>query len=1103
MFTKISKLFSNFDKLFYLFTEFKECLLKILSFYNKKCNYVSEVLYMKRNTLFLLPVCFLLFTSCNNTGPQRQPLGKPVITVNAQKNGITWDAVEDAVSYKVTVNSEAPQTVTTPGYAFSTAEGNYTVSVVAVADDEKYNSEASSYAYSTSKTSVGELSIEGAVITWASYTGMGLEVKFGDNGVYADVTGESYTATETGTYIFHAKPGFNESTKVFYVDGENSTKSIDADLRGTLQAPVLALNTEKNGIVWEADAQAVGYKVQVDENEPEVINTTSYAFDKTVGQHTIKVIALANPVTHHDSEPASYSYEVKATALGEITNTNGHITWASSVGAGIEYKINGGEFIAVTGTEVVATSSGAYTIKASEGFDETNKVLFVDTDGTVNKRAIVITAAAADALVLEDGSEASSADVKDKYYMETYNNGWKETTNADLRLCNYNNGYTEGNAVCVKFFKNGNAFRYNQSVNFTGGYDTLGITLKGENNANAAFTVTLRVTKTLKVGDADLTGVYAYYKLDNLPQRWTALSVSMNDAGWKIAFGGKDLSFAEVKGALAQAGIKGVEKFSDMLPLFDTVAFQFKCPVDANYSSTYAYIDDFKFSNSAASTGAKTFPVAVEEHYAFESDALNGRLDKNGNNWKLSFKYNGSPLELPVTVSSDGDEVTVESTVTNYDFKAIMESADDGRTLTLKEVTGTVKALLANARAEAYYVVEDFESYADTTALRAAYYADFYNGGSGSVIGGNGWSKMTSTDYMDLESQEDSIRQGSHSARMKYNASNQMRYTSIALTNGSGLPYKKASTLSFWTKGVPGRDNVIKVRAYYSAQVTPSTQTSNCDENTVTIKQDADWTEVTVNLKPAYGYYGFSIMPLKENGAADTDAKKYFFVDDVCVYGSISPWKEHQEAEPEKTVINDFEKYTATGTGYDTSNTDVSKLSGLRADFFCDYYKGGTATENRSPVGGQGWFIMGSTDYMDYAYNSTTNNKSARLKQAAWSLNMRYISMAPVATGMGLAEDTPALGTNFTKMSISIKGGTKRDITIKIFAYYQKTITASNQGSNRSGGDAITIPMNSDWKDYTINLDASKTYYGYAIIVNGVANNNPADYIYIDNICMY
>ena len=702
------------------------------------------------------------------------------------------------------------------------------------------------------------------------------------------------------------------------------------------------------------------------------------------------------------------------------------------------------------------------------------------------------------ALVLENGSEESSLDFPDKYYVETFSTAWAETKNAYIRLSSLNGKYTEGNSAIVKFFKNDCAFRYQQDIAATGAYDTLQIAVKGDGgNANATLSLGFRVTKDVVIQGIKLNGVYMYYKLNNLPQTWTAYSVNLADSGWKINYAGSDRTFAEVQGVLKQAGVV-VNTLGDLLPYFDKAYLNFKCAHDDNYSGTYAYIDDYQLVNTGDQSKSEEFPLLLEDHYAIATDALEGRLDKGSDGWMLSLT---TGAKSPVTVEEGANEVTITSTATGMDFVAKMNITSAGQKLELASVTGTVAAMFANAKAEAYYVVEDFESYESTTQLREAYYTDFYSGGSGSVIGGDGWSLPTSTDYLDVAKQAENIHGGAQGGRFKYNASNQMRFTSVGLSDNTALPLPLGGTFSFWTKGVETRANVLKIRVFYSTVVTPATQSSSCVEYSATIPQGSDWHEVRIELRPAVHYYGFTILPIKGNGSG-----QYFFIDDICMYNGISPWGKpaEPEQEPEKTVIEDFQSYSATGTGYDVSNSDLSKLSGLRASFYCDYYKGGTATENRSPIGGTGWFLMGGTDYMDYAYNSTTGNKSARIKQANWGLNMRYISGDIAKAGLGLTSGAEAIGTNLSKFSISIKGGTLRDITVKVFVYFTDAITTSTQGASYRSEAQFTVKQNSDWTEYQVDLNTAKTYYGYAILVNGVAGGDAkADYMYIDNVSVW
>ena len=1054
---------------------------------------------MKKNTLFFLPMFFLILSSCNgggNSGPARQPLSKPVITVNAQKNGLTWEAVEGAVSYNVTVNSGEAQSVTTPGYSFSSEEGSYTVSVVAVADDVKYNSEAASYAYSTSETQVGELSAEGAVITIASMMGLGLEVKLNE-GAYTDVQGLTYTAKESGTYTFHAKAGYLEETKVFYVEGSKSARQIEIDLRAPLAAPELVVNSDLDGLVWDGVEGAVSYEIVVNDGDPVLVTEPGYKFNGEEGKYTVSIKAKAD-FAKYDSEPAVFEYETKKTSLAELSVKDGVISWDGSLAHHIEYSYNGGEYVAIASSEesLAVTNNGLYTLKAVDGYDSDDGIYYAEGTGTI-QRTVLVSKTPENALVLENGSEESSLDFPDKYFVTMFDGGWKESKNAYIRLSSLNKGYTEGNSAIVKFFKNGSAFRYNQNITAPGAFDTLQFTVKGDGgNANAALSVGFQVSKDVEIQGIKLNGVFMYYKISELPQNWTSYSINLADAGWKINYANADRTFAEVQGVLKQAGVV-VNTLGDLLPYFDVAYVQFKCSADANYSGTYAYFDDYQLVNTGNQSKSEELPLLLEDHYAIATDALEGRLDKGSDGWMLSLT---TGAKLPVTVEEGANEVTITSTATGMDFVAKMNITSAGQKLELASVTGTVAAMFANAKAEAYYVVEDFESYESTTQLREAYYTDFYSGGSGSVIGGDGWSLPTSTDYLDVAKQAENIHGGAQGGRFKYNSSNQMRFTSVGLSDNTALPLPLGGTFSFWTKGVETRANVLKIRVFYSTVVTPATQSSNCVEYSATIPQGSDWHEVRIELRPAVHYYGFTILPIKGNGSG-----QYFFIDDICMYNGISPWGKpaEPEPEPEKVMVNDFQSYSETGVGIDTKNADPTKITGLRADFYCDYYNP-YSSSGTSPVGGNNWFLMGSTDYLNLGNNQTTGNKSAQVKSINGDRNMRYISMGIAAKGLGYAASTPAIGTNLTKMSFSIKGGSVRDNKVKLFAYYQDSITSTTQGSNRSGGTLLTIPMNSAFTEYTIDLDPTKTYYGYAIIVNGVSGDSAkADYLYVDNICVW
>ncbi|MFA5762905.1 MAG: hypothetical protein WC931_04945, partial [Bacilli bacterium] len=59
--------------------------------------------------------------------------------------------------------------------------------------------------------------------------------------------------------------------------------------------------------------------------------------------------------------------------------------------------------------------------------------------------------------------------------------------------------------------------------------------------------------------------------------------------------------------------------------------------------------------------------------------------------------------------------------------------------------------------------------------------------------------------------------------------------------------------------------------------------------------------------------------------------------------------------------LEDYESFSATGLGIRSDATGKYGHTGLRAAYYSDYYSGNTG----SPLGGTGWSLMGSSDYLD------------------------------------------------------------------------------------------------------------------------------------------
>ena len=195
--------------------------------------------------------------------------------------------------------------------------------------------------------------------------------------------------------------------------------------------------------------------------------------------------------------------------------------------------------------------------------------------------------------------------------------------------------------------------------------------------------------------------------------------------------------------------------------------------------------------------------------------------------------------------------------------------------------------------------------------------------------------------------------------------------------------------------------------------------------------------------------------------------------------------------------VEDFESYTTDGQGWASNRGESSQYdgTGVKGNYYCDYYGSNTIA---SPIGGSGWSMMGSTNYIIFnSSNGFNNSKTAAFKGNNGKL--RFIQQkayygVPEVIGKGSTFSFRARG------AVNSSFGDKAiDAKIKVFAYYNSKVTSSNQGTRTE--KEFTIAAGSPWEEYTMPLDSSKNYYAFAFYTN---NSNSDDrYIPIDDIKIY
>lgn len=187
-------------------------------------------------------------------------------------------------------------------------------------------------------------------------------------------------------------------------------------------------------------------------------------------------------------------------------------------------------------------------------------------------------------------------------------------------------------------------------------------------------------------------------------------------------------------------------------------------------------------------------------------------------------------------------------------------------------------------------------------------------------------------------------------------------------------------------------------------------------------------------------------------------------------------------------MVDDFEAYSSTGAGYDKNNL-TGPRSGLRASYFSDYYAG----SGTSPISGSGWDLMGSTDYLNLntaPANAHSGDKSGEVK----------IGNAMRHTSFGLYDGTAIAWPTANTFSFWLKSPAAVDCKVFVRLFSVSKVTASNF-SNTTPTE-ITYLAGSDWTQYTVAMDVSKTYYGVSFTFE-----KPSNYVtyrpFLDDIELY
>ena len=189
---------------------------------------------------------------------------------------------------------------------------------------------------------------------------------------------------------------------------------------------------------------------------------------------------------------------------------------------------------------------------------------------------------------------------------------------------------------------------------------------------------------------------------------------------------------------------------------------------------------------------------------------------------------------------------------------------------------------------------------------------------------------------------------------------------------------------------------------------------------------------------------------------------------------------------------DNVESYTETGRTIKDGDEDESKNCGSSGAFYIDMYKGSTSVS--SPVGGSKWVLTGSG-----AGAALNKEDAAEGSQSLKLLNSQYGNMRYIQWDLYKGTAKPMTGmTSFSLYLKNYSADTAQKVTI--MAYKVQKVDSAHQGADYRTQLVVTLPAGQDWTKYTVELDATKTYYGFTLLIDSKWNGKDY-YVGADAMC--
>ena len=170
-------------------------------------------------------------------------------------------------------------------------------------------------------------------------------------------------------------------------------------------------------------------------------------------------------------------------------------------------------------------------------------------------------------------------------------------------------------------------------------------------------------------------------------------------------------------------------------------------------------------------------------------------------------------------------------------------------------------------------------------------------------------------------------------------------------------------------------------------------------------------------------------------------------------------------------VVNNFEQYIESGEAYSQKNYDDTIGSGLRGDFYGEYY----ANSGNADWGGGGWQILENGDEVNLLndggahsgnnYASFKHMKNNAIRYIQWDL---------------FKGDGDKYSYRGAKLGFWVKGFVDK---LKVYMYSQSSPTATTKDERVKVGNFALGRVVDEWQHIEVDLNPKLIYYGFMLLI--------------------